>query len=58
MSGAAQDARQAGCITINGLEMFLGQAAEQYRLFMHGREPPPARAMRKIIVDHVAALTQ
>ncbi len=43
-------------MAISGLEMFLGQAAEQYRLFTQGREPPPAAAMRQFIVDHIATL--
>jgi 3-dehydroquinate dehydratase / shikimate dehydrogenase len=32
-------ARQAGCLTINGLDMFVRQAAYQYKLFT-GQEPP------------------
>lgn len=52
----SQDAEAAGCVAISGLEMFLGQAAEQYRLFTQGREPPPAAAMRQFIVDHIASL--
>lgn len=51
-----QDAAAEGCIPISGLEMFLGQAAEQYRLFTGGQEPPPASDMRKFIVDYISTL--
>lgn len=34
-------ARKAGCLTINGLDMFVRQAAYQYKLFT-GQEPPVA----------------
>lgn len=45
-----QDAESAGCITISGMELFLGQAAEQFRLFT-GRKPPPASTMRALMAD-------
>jgi len=51
-----KDAAAEGCIPISGLEMFLGQAAEQYRLFTGGQEPPPASDMRKFIVDYISTL--
>ena len=34
-----KDARNAGCFVINGLDMFVRQAAYQYKLFT-GLEPP------------------
>ena len=34
-----REAASVGCRTVNGLDMFVGQAAEQYRLFT-GLEAP------------------
>lgn len=34
-----QDARQNGCLTVSGLDMFIGQAAQQFELFT-GKEAP------------------
>lgn len=36
-----KSAKKAGCLTINGLDMFVRQAAYQYKLFT-GQEPPTA----------------
>ncbi len=44
-----RDARQAGCKTISGLDMFIHQGAEQIKFWMN-REPPRA-AMRHAITD-------
>ena len=50
---AAQDAAAAGCITVSGLEMFVGQAAEQFRLFT--QLEPPVELMRQVVVDSLQA---
>ena len=47
-----QDAKAAGCATVSGLEMFVGQAAEQYELFT-GR-PAPVDIMRQATLDSLA----
>jgi 3-dehydroquinate dehydratase/shikimate dehydrogenase len=49
-----QTAREAGCRTISGLEMFLAQAARQFR-YWTGVEPPQGR-MRKVAVAELARL--
>ena len=46
---AVQDAAAAGCVTVSGLEMFVGQAAEQFRLFT--QLEPPVELMRQVVVD-------
>jgi len=43
-----QSARAKGCLTINGLEMFIRQGAEQFRIWT-GLEPPLAE-MRKAVL--------
>ncbi|HBE72322.1 MAG TPA: shikimate dehydrogenase [Planctomycetaceae bacterium] len=42
-----KDARAAGCLVINGLDMFVRQAAYQYKLFT-GHEPP-TKLMRETV---------
>jgi shikimate dehydrogenase len=42
-----QDAEQAGCRTVAGLEMFLGQAYVQFELWT--RQPAPRDVMRRIV---------
>ena len=42
-----QEAAAAGCTTVSGLEMFVGQAIQQYELFT-GR-PAPVGVMRKAV---------
>ncbi len=44
-----RDARQAGCETISGLDMFVHQGAEQIRFWMN-REPPRA-VMRRAVTE-------
>ena len=44
-----QDAQAAGCVTVSGLEMFVGQAADQFRLFTGGE--PPVDLMRRVTLD-------
>jgi len=41
-----RDAAQMGCTVIEGLEMFVRQAAEQYRLWLGGDSPAPLDIMR------------
>ena len=42
-----QDARAAGCKTVSGVEMFIGQAAEQFELFT--KTPAPTDLMRQVV---------
>jgi shikimate dehydrogenase len=44
-----QAARAKGCLTINGLEMFIRQGAEQFRLWT-GLEPP-LEVMRRAVLQ-------
>lgn len=43
-----QDARRAGCKTVSGVEMFIGQAAEQFELFTN--TPAPVELMRQVVL--------
>jgi len=42
-----REARERGCVTVTGLEMFVGQAAEQFELFTG--EKPPVEVMREAV---------
>lgn len=44
-----QEAEEQGCITVSGLEMFVGQAAEQFKLFTG--MPAPVELMRRATLD-------
>jgi shikimate dehydrogenase len=44
-----KEARSAGCQTVSGLEMFIHQGAEQFRIWT-GLEPPIA-IMRQVVLD-------
>jgi shikimate dehydrogenase len=44
------DARQAGCRTVRGLEMFLHQAAGQFELWT--QQPAPVGVMRSVLEGH------
>ena len=44
-----QDAEAEGAVAVSGVEMFVGQAAEQFLLFTG--EEPPVELMRKVVVD-------
>ena len=46
-----RDAREQGALTVSGVEMFIGQAAEQFRLFTG--EEPPAELMRQVVMDNL-----
>ena len=45
-----REARQAGCATIPGLEMFLHQAMAQFELWTS--HPAPSSVMRTILESH------
>ena len=44
-----RDAKEMGCLTINGVGLFVHQGAEQIRIWTGGREPPLA-AMRQTVL--------
>ena len=44
-----KDARAAGCLTVDGVTMFVGQAVEQFKLFT-GCQDPPVELMEKVVV--------
>lgn len=45
-----REASAAGCTTVSGLEMFVRQAAEQFRFWFEGVEVP-VKLMRQVVVD-------
>jgi shikimate 5-dehydrogenase len=47
-----QEAQEVGCITISGLEMFVGQAAQQFELFTG--KPAPVELMRRATIESLA----
>lgn len=48
-----REAKEAGCKTVGGVEMFVGQAAQQFELFT-GQEAP-VELMRKVVVENLGA---
>jgi shikimate 5-dehydrogenase len=44
-----QEAKAAGAKTISGSEMFINQAAEQFKLFTHSQ--PNMTVLRKVVFD-------
>ncbi len=48
-----KDAKAAGCDIVDGLQMFVGQAADQFKLFT-GQEAP-VKLMQKTLTDALAA---
>lgn len=44
-----QNAQQAGCTAISGLEMFVGQAADQFKLFTE--KDAPVDLMRQVVLN-------
>lgn len=48
-----QDAKGAGCVCVSGLEMFVRQAAEQFRLWFPSRTPD-VELMRSVVLDRLA----
>ncbi len=48
-----KDARQAGCRTVRGLEMFLHQAVGQFELWT--QQPAPIAVMRSVLEGHFRA---
>ena len=51
-----KEARSAGCRTVTGVEMFVRQAAIQYRIW-NGAEPPP-QVMREALKRATASAKQ
>lgn len=51
-----REAQAAGCKVVTGLEMFVGQAAEQFRLWTGLR--PPVDLMRRIVLEHLEKRTE
>jgi len=45
-----KEARQAGCRTVRGVEMFLYQAVEQFELWT--QQPAPVGIMRSVLERH------
>lgn len=48
-----REAEEKGCITVSGLEMFVRQAAEQFRLWFPGVEVP-VQTMRTVVLEKLA----
>lgn len=48
------DAKAAGCTPVDGLQMFVGQAIDQFVMFTGGK-PAPAQLMAKTVEDSMAA---
>lgn len=48
LNNALQDAQAAGCKTVSGVEMFIGQAAEQFQLFT--AQTAPVDLMRRVVL--------
>ena len=46
---ARQEAEAAGCTVVSGLEMFVGQAVEQYELFT--KQAAPVTVMRQAVME-------
>lgn len=44
-----REAAAAGCATVTGLEMFVGQAAEQFELFTS--KPADVELMRRTVLE-------
>ena len=47
-----QDAQNIGCLTVSGLEMFIGQAAQQFKLFT-GKDAPVDQ-MREAVLASIS----
>ena len=48
-----RDAKAAGCLTINGAEMFVRQGAAQFELWTH--HTPPLDVFRRVLLDKLTA---
>lgn len=48
-----KEAEKAGCSTVSGLEMFVRQAAEQFRLWFDGVDVPVDR-MREVVLERLS----
>lgn len=49
-----QEAEKRGCVTVSGLEMFVRQAAEQFRLWFPEFDPPVS-TMREVVLKRLGA---
>ena len=47
-----REAAQAGCVTVSGVEQFVGQAVEQFELWTGRQAPEPL--MRQVVLDALA----
>ena len=52
VNAALQDAEAEGCKTVSGLEMFVGQAAQQFELFTG--QKAPIDLMRQATLDSMS----
>ena len=52
LNAALQDAEAEGCKTVSGLEMFVGQAAQQFELFTG--QKAPLDLMRQATLDSMS----
>ena len=50
---SCSEAAAAGCTVVTGETMFVGQAADQFRLFT-GKEPP-VELMRRVVLESLGA---
>ena len=50
-----RDAEAAGCRTLNGIDMFIGQAAQQFEYWM--KTPAPTDVMREVMVAKLTEAT-
>ncbi|GMH42670.1 hypothetical protein BSKO_10589 [Bryopsis sp. KO-2023] len=48
-----READESGCKTVNGVEMFVSQAAEQFKLFT--KQEGPVDLMRKVVLDDLTS---
>ena len=46
-----REAQEAGCQVISGLELFINQAAAQFKLWTG--QPAPVDAMRQVLTNHL-----
>eukprot|EP00879_Flechtneria_rotunda_P029298 GHRR01031641.1.p2 GENE.GHRR01031641.1~~GHRR01031641.1.p2 ORF type:complete len:104 (-),score=24.03 GHRR01031641.1:219-530(-) len=49
-----RDAAATGCLCVDGVAMFVGQAVEQFRLFT-GAEEAPVQLMEDVVVGRVTS---
>ena len=49
-----REASARGKATVSGVEMFIGQAEEQFRLFTGGKADPPVGLMREVVMSRLS----